>query len=291
MATELERAYDHCQRIARSQAKNFYYAFRTLPAPRRRAIYATYAFCRVCDDIADDDHTLEEKQRLFAQTRRRLDQSRNGTVADPVFAALGDAASIYDIPARYFEEVIEGVEMDLVRTRYQDFDELRAYCYKVASAVGLICIEVFGYEDLNAKEYAADLGLAMQLTNIMRDIKEDTQRGRIYIPLEEMASFGYSERELEDGVVNDTFRDLMRSQVDRARRYFDSGQRLIPLVSPRSRACPAIILGVYRAILDRIEAADYDVFQQRISLSTSKKLLLMARLWATSLIPTLPLRK
>ena len=216
MTTELERAYDHCRRVTQSRAKNFYYAFRTLPAKNRLAIYAAYAFCRLCDDIADEERPPEEKQRLFARTRKLLGQSRNGVVADPVFMALRDAAAAFQIPGHYFEEVIDGVEMDLTRTRYQDFDELRTYCYNVASVVGLICLEVFGYEDPKAKDYAIDFGLAMQLTNIIRDIKEDAWRGRIYIPLDEIATFGYSERELEKEVVNEAFRNLMGHQVARA---------------------------------------------------------------------------
>ena len=140
---------------------------------------------------------------------------------------------------RYFEEVIDGVEIDLTWTRFQNFKELRRYCYGVASVVGLICIEVFGYNDPKAKDLAIDLGLAMQLTNIARDIKEDAERGRIYIPLDEMASFGYTEQALMGGVVNDAFRALMRSQVARARRYFETGRRLIPLLEPESRACTA----------------------------------------------------
>ena len=291
MATELERAYEHCRQVTRSRAKNFYYAFRTLPARKRRAVYAAYAFCRICDDIADGDRPLDEKRRLFSDTRQLLRQSHDGTVAHPVFAALGDTAAAFDIPAHYFEEVIEGVEMDLASRRYQNFDELRTYCYKVASTVGLICIEVFGYKHPIAKEYAVDLGLAMQLTNIMRDVKEDAQRGRIYIPLDEIASSGYSEPELDNGVVNEAFRNLMRLQAERARRYFTSGRHLIPLLAPQTRACPAVLLAVYSGILNRIEASGFNVFQQRIGLSSTEKLLLMARLWAASLIPAYSQRR
>ena len=288
MATELDLAYDHCQRVTREHAKNFYYAFRTLPARRRRAIYAAYAFCRHCDDIADQDLPLDEKRRLFARTRQLLVQSRDGQTGDPVFTALEDACRAFEIPARYFEEVVEGVEMDLTWSRFDSFDELRIYCYKVASAVGLICIEVFGYDDPAATDYAIDLGIAMQLTNIMRDVKEDAQRGRIYIPLDEMQQFGYSEGELMDGVVNDAFRELMSFQVSRARRYFASGSRLIPLLLPESRACPAVLHQVYSSILDRIEASGFNVFERRIGLSKPKKLFIAAKLWAGSLIPAVP---
>ena len=287
MATELDRAYAHCQQVTRSEARNFYYAFRTLPARKRRAIYAAYAFCRLCDDIADEDLPLDEKRRRFARTRGLLRQSQNGTVAHPVYIALRDASAAFGIPATYFDEVVEGVEMDLATTRYESFDELRAYCYKVASVVGLISIEVFEYSDPAARRYAIDLGLAMQLTNIIRDVREDAQRGRVYIPLEDLRRHGYSVGELQRGVVNKAFRDVMTYQVERARRYFDTGRRLIPLLSPESRACPAVLHGIYSGILDRVEAADYDVFRERIGLGSTEKLFLMAKLWAASLIPSL----
>jgi phytoene synthase len=151
-----------------------------------------------------------------------------------------------------------------------------------------MCIEVFGYEDPKAKEHAVDLGLAMQLTNILRDVKEDAERGRIYIPLEDLERFGYTEREIFDGVVNDAFRDLMRFQAARARGFFDSGKLLIPLLSTESRSCPAVLHGVYSAILDRIEAEGFNVFERRIGLTTTRKLIITARLWAKSLIPAVP---
>ena len=175
--------------------------------------------------------------------------------------------------------------MDLERRRYETFEELRAYCYGVASVVGLICVQVFGYKDPRARECAVDLGLAMQLTNILRDIQEDAARGRIYLPQEEMERFGYTNDELLHGVVNARFQELMRFQVARARHYFESGKRLLPLLPLTSRACPSILGGIYSRSLNRIEARDYDVFASRVSLSTQEKLLLVTRLWLQSLIP------
>lgn len=316
MTSEVELAYDYCQSIAKEHAKNFYYAFRTLPSKRRRAIYATYAFCRVCDDIADEDQPLEDKITGFERTRELLaeahmasgrarstsperqmvataqkrgsGQSPTTTAEDAVFLALEDAARAYDIPSEYFEQIIQGVEMDLEVTRFQTFEELKDYCYKVASVVGLVCIEVFGYEDPVAKEYAVDMGIAMQLTNILRDVKEDAERGRIYIPLDDMEQFGYTEEDLMGGVANDAFRSLMQFQADRARRYFESSRRLFPLLSYEARACPSVLHGVYSALLDEIQASGYDVFERRISLSKRHKLFLTARLWASSLIPSVP---
>ena len=291
MAADLDLSYEHCRRIAKEHARNFYYAFRTLPPRKRRAIYAAYAFCRVCDDIADEDFPLEEKRRLLAETRARLADCWSGEPEDPVFRALGDAALSYRIPAVYFEEIIDGVEMDLTVTRFHDFGELRNYCHKVASVVGLVCIEVFGYEDQAAQELAVDLGLAMQLTNILRDVKEDSERGRIYLPLEEMAEWGYTEADLMAGVVNDAFRGLMAFQAERARRYFDSGARLVPLLARESRACAGVLHQVYSKLLDRIEAAGFDVFRRRVGVSVPFKLFIMAKLWAGSLTPQLPLQR
>jgi phytoene synthase len=291
--------------VAREHAKNFYYAFRTLPSKRRRAIYAAYAFCRLCDDIADGDTSIEEKRRRFAQTRERLADSlaldasdASGAPGDDgvtrnslphEFVALQDATVKFGIPPSYYEEVIRGVESDLVKNRFESFEELKDYCYKVASVVGLICIEVFGYEDESAKEYAVDLGLAMQLTNILRDLKEDAAGDRIYIPQDEMARFGYSEDELKRGVINDSYRELIAFQVERARAYYASSSRLFALVSAESRACPRGLHAAYQALLDRIESSGYDVFSRRIGLSLTEKLLIAGRLWVGSLVPSVPL--
>ena len=291
MPTELDLAYEHCRTVAREQATNFYYAFRTLPGRQRNAIYAAYAFCRLCDDIADEELPLEEKRRRFAETRRMLNESGSGAAQGPVFLALGDASAEFGIPRRLFEEVIEGVEIDLVKSRFDTFDDLREYCYKVASVVGLICIEVFGYDEPDAREYAVDMGLAMQLTNILRDVREDAERGRIYLPLDEMASCGYTEEELFRGVVNEPFRELMRLQARRARAYFASSLKLMPLLEPRSRACPEVLHALYSRVLDRIERADFDVFSGRVGLGRTEKLYLMAKLWTLSLLPTARLQR
>ena len=286
MASDLDRAYIHCQRIAKTEAKNFYYAFRTLPTAKRQAIYAVYAFCRYCDDVADDDLPPEEKRRLLAETRDRLHNPRLAT-DDPVFMALEDAISTFAIPPSYLEDIIRGVEMDLEVSRFETFEDLREYCYLVASAVGLICIEIFGYEDPVAREYAVDFGIAMQLTNIIRDIREDAERDRIYIPMEDIRRFGYSERELMESRNNEYFRSLMDFQAARTRGYFGSGERLLPLLSRESRACAGVLHQLYSRILDRIESTGYDVFERRIGLSVSEKLLLVARLWVGSMTPNL----
>ncbi len=288
---DLRQAYDHCRLITRTHARNFYYAFLTLPAPKRRAIYATYAFCRLCDDIADDDIPAARKREMFSDTRRRLERMLEADAASPhpIFDALADTARRYGIPVGYFEEILEGVEMDMTQSRFGTFDELKAYCYKVASVVGLVCIEIFEYDDARARDYAVALGIGMQLTNIIRDVREDAGMGRIYIPAEEIALYGYSEAELFRGVVNEPFLRLMRFQADRAREYLREGRRLLPLLAGRSRACPAVLHDIYSAVLDRIETSGFRVFEGRIALSTREKLLIMARTWTRTMLP-LPAR-
>lgn len=283
--TDLELAYEECRLITRREAKNFYYAFLTLPAAQRRAIYVAYTFCRHCDDSVDGEHTLDEKLAMLSELRRKLDQSYHDHAEDLVFLGLADVAQKYDIPQEYFQEVLSGVESDLVKNRYQNFEELRQYCYQVASVVGLISIHIFGYSDPKAKDYAIDLGLAMQLTNISRDVKEDLEIGRIYLPQDELIQFGYSEDELQAGVLNQPFKELMQFQARRARQYFDSGFKLLPYVPHRSRACPAVLGQLYSKVLDRIEDADYDVLHHRVSLSKAEKVRVTAQTWLTSMLP------
>ena len=283
--TDLEAAYQECQQITRREARNFYYAFVLLPPRRRRAIYVAYAFCRYCDDAVDSESALDEKLRRLTELRHLLDRCYQGQADEPVFLGLSRVARDYAIPQQYFGEVLSGMEADLVKTRYLNFEELRQYCYQVASAVGLICIHIFGFKDPRAETHAIDLGLAMQLTNISRDIKEDLEFGRIYLPQDELARFGCTEEDLRSGRVNDAFRELMMFQAERARGYFQSGFQLLPYLSPRSRACAAVLGRIYSRVLDRIEGVDYDVFSHRVTLSTTEKLAVMAQSWAGSMWP------
>ena len=289
--TELELAYQECRAITRREAKNFYYAFLTLPAARRQAIYVAYAFCRHCDDSVDAERSTQEKLALLSDLRERLEQMYRGHATEPVYLALADVVERYDIPQEYFQDILSGVESDLVKTRYQNFEELRRYCYQVASAVGLICLQIFGYKDGNAKAHAIDLGLAMQLTNILRDVREDLEFDRIYLPQDEMAQFSYSEAALKTGEVNESFTALMRFQAQRARSYFQSGFQLLPYLSTRSRACPAVLGQLYSKLLDRIEMADYNVLHHRIGLGRVDKLWVTARTWLTSTLPHRPPRR
>jgi len=281
----VQRAYRHCQELTKREAKNFYYGFILLPPAKRQAIYAGYTFARRCDDIADDNLEPEEKVRQLAEYRRRLEQCLHGHPSGPVFLALQDTIRRYRIPPEYFWQLIDGVEMDLTVRRYPTFADLRRYCYGVASTVGLISIEVFGYRDgQQARQHAEDLGIALQLTNILRDIREDAQRNRIYIPQDEMERFSYSEADIFNGIANEPFQYLMRFQVERAREYFERGQKLLPLLPRRSRACTAVLQGIYSRILARMEAQPSAVLRERVSLSGSQKLALASRELVRSLV-------
>ncbi len=285
---DLDEAYEACAQITRDASTNFYYAFLTLPLEKRRAIYATYAFCRLCDDIVDEPDRAGVPADELADVRKRLGAAYDGGESGAIWTALADSQRRFGIGRAHYAAVIEGCEMDLTMSRYASFDQLVEYCKKVASAVGLVCIEVCGYEDQNAVQHAIDLGIAMQLTNVTRDVAEDAANGRIYLPLDEIARFGYSEQELLDSEVNDNFRALIKFQVDRAREYFESGNKLFPLLDRRSRACPQAMAEVYMRILDKIEDANFDVISNRVRLSKRTKFKLAATLWLRSRLRFLP---
>ena len=276
----LAEAYEECRRITKREAKNFYFAFLTLPAAQRQAIYVAYTFCRYCDDSVDAEGTVAEKLARVTHLRQMLADTYEGRAQEPLFIGLADVAARYQIPQEYFQEVLNGVESDLVKTRYADFDELRQYCYRVASVVGLICIHIFGYSGGEAaRRHAIDLGLAMQLTNICRDIREDWEFGRVYLPQDEMRRFGVTEDDLAAGKVTDSFARLLQFQIDRAREHFAGGRLLLPHLPRRSRACPAALGYIYGGVLDRIERAGYNVFDERVTVSKGAKLALMAKAW------------
>ena len=282
----LPRAYQTCQHITRRNAKNFYYASLTLPKSKRQSIYSVYAFCRLCDDAVDEPASLREKLSQLETIRDDLNSALRGVPQGPIFTALSDTIQRYSIPHDYITKVINGVEVDLTQKRFKDFESLKQYCFGVASVVGLICARIFGYTDPLAEKYAIDLGLAMQLTNILRDIKEDfEQRDRVYIPLDEMERFGYSEQDLKNRVTNPAFYGLISFQIERARKYFDVGFQLLPLIPVRSRACPAILGAIYKRILDKIETRRFNLFEGRLRLSTREKMFIVTVTWIRSLFP------
>ncbi len=286
-AAVLAEDYTRCAEITRRASSNFYYAFMLLPLERRRALYAVYAFCRFVDDIADDD-SISEPAQLLERWRDELQKVFAGNPTRPVSRALADNVVRFNIPRRYFDEVIDGVEMDLSRRRYETFAELSLYCRRVASAVGLICIEIFGYSNPATRVYAEKLGLAFQLTNIIRDVREDAERGRIYLPLEDLRRFGVTEAELLEGVYSDRFRTLMAFEALRARDFYrEAAQALPPEDRPSMLSAEAMRL-IYSALLEQIVRSEYRVFDRRHRLSTSRKLYLVGRAWAGSRLVRAP---
>jgi 15-cis-phytoene synthase len=276
----LDADYERCAQITRRSRSSFYYAFILLPPERRRALYAVYAFCRFIDDIADDE-SIREPAMLLKRWREELARVYEGVPTRALSRALADSARRFSIPRELFEEIIAGVEMDLSRKRYQTFAELRPYCYRVASALGLICIEIFGYRNPSAKLYAENLGLALQLTNIIRDVGEDAARGRIYLPLEDLARFNVSEDEILGGVYSPNFVSLMDFEARRARELYALAQSEL---APEDRAtlltAEAMRL-IYAALLERIIKSNYRVLDRRHSLSAPHKLYLVGRAWAS----------
>jgi 15-cis-phytoene synthase len=281
----LDEAYDACRDIAREEARNFYYGFVLLPPERRAGIYAAYAFSRRADDSVDGGGSTEGRLAAVAERRDELDACYAGDPSpdDPVLVALADTVRRFAVPREHLEALLDGVAMDLTVARYPDFPALKAYCDRVAGAVGLVSLHVFGFSDPRAPEHAADLGVAMQLVNIMRDVAEDAARDRIYLPADEMAAHGVSEADVMVGVASPGFRALMHDHAERARDYFARGEELLPLLDRRARMCVAMLSGLYREILAAIEARGYDVLAGRVSLSTPHKLALMGRRTASAL--------
>ncbi len=284
-----ERAY--VARLTRGSRSNFYYSFLFLPRPQREAIHAVYAFCRMVDDSVDQSPGPEEAARRMTFWRSELaacaERAAGGPAAPagpthPVTRRLSDLMARYPIPRRHLEEVLDGVAMDVAPRRYRTFVDLRGYCYRVASAVGLVCIEIFGYRDPSARDYAVQLGLAFQITNILRDLRSDAERGRVYLPLEEMQAFRCPESDLTAERPSPRFRELMRFQASRARGLFAEAHRLFPAADRRTLVAAEIMAGIYEALLDRIEKLDYDVLRRRVTLSPARKLAIATRLYLRS---------
>jgi phytoene synthase len=279
---------DLAARLTRKSRSNFFYAFLALPKPRRDALYAVYAFCRTVDDIAD---LGDERGTDRAQQRRALDGWRRdvalcyepgATPTDPIAARLADAVRTFAIPRDALLAIIDGVAMDLDRARYETAEDLYPYCYRVASAVGLCCIEIFGYTDPRARQYAIDLGTALQLTNIMRDVGADARDGRVYLPQEDLRKFGVTVEDLQTGRYTEQFVQLMRHQADRARRFYRAARENFPSVDARSLV-PAEIMGrIYFALLEEIEARRFQVFGERITVPTARKVAIAFRCWAAA---------
>lgn len=276
--TQIRDAYQECERITREQARNFSYGIRLLPGPKRRALSAVYAFARRVDDIGDGDLPREDKLRELKQCREAVQQASIGST-DPVLAALADAASRMPVPMEAFDELIDGCEADVRGTSYASFDELLHYCRCVAGTIGRLSLGVFGTDDpVTATARADALGVALQLTNILRDVREDQLNGRVYLPAGDLAHFGVR-LEPGSGFVEDTARwnRLVRFQAARAERWYIEGFRLLPMLDRRSRACCASMAGIYHELLVRIAANPNAAMHQRTSLSGWRKAGVAAR--------------
>ena len=273
----LDKAYAACRAIARREAKNFYYAFVALPLPRRNAICAIYAFMRRADDLADDESLPREERRVrldswLAEWRKVCGGS---VTADPVFLAVRDATERFGIPLGLLDELVAGVTLDLKQEMpdapdtYATFADLYRYCYLVASVVGLVCIRIFGYRDPGAEKLAEETGIAFQLTNILRDVAEDAERNRVYLPLEDLAAHGVSLDSLlhraPGAPPTADERALLQDIAQRAEDFYRSGQALMLLIDRESRPALWVLVEIYHALLKRIERADYDVFSRRAS--------------------------
>jgi phytoene synthase len=299
-------AYAVCSAIAQREAKNFYYSFRVLPEHKRNAMCAVYAFMRRADDISDDEAlpVVERREVMARWLEAWRDARRSGLSDDPVFLALNDTQRRFAIPDALLEDLVRGTTMDLEesqpgvvtvtdttiteregRTRtfqiYESFDGLYRYCYLVASVVGLVCIRIFGYSDPRAELLAEKTGVAFQLTNILRDVNEDAERGRIYLPLRDLEANQVSVEHLILAAQNierpETVINVLALEASRAREFYTSAEELLPLINRDSRAALWVLVTIYRGLLERIIARNYDVFSERVSVPTSKKLMIMAQ--------------
>jgi phytoene synthase len=290
-------AYSVCRGITRSAAKNFYYAFLVLPRHKREALCAVYSFMRRCDDITDDSSLpLQERRLKLDAWLDALHRAQQGEPTDdPILLALTDAQRRYQIPAGLLDELASGTAMDIETTseledepgfarsteslpvHYKTFEDLQLYCYRVASVVGLVCIHVFGYRDPAAEPLAERCGLAFQLTNIIRDVKEDAAMGRVYLPEEDLAKFGLTASDLLTAPDPASFRPLLNLEADRARDFYKAGDELIPMIAEDSQPGLWVLVNIYRKLLQKIADRQYDVFSGKVSLTVSEKLRILGR--------------
>jgi phytoene synthase len=265
--------------ITRGRNTSFYYSFTLLPREKREAIHAVYAFCRYTDDIVDEEGDLHSKAVRLRRWRMELGKALRGASSFALLNQLSATARRFKIPVEHFYDLFRGMEMDLTRSRYETFEELHEYCYLVASTVGLMCRNIFGYRNESTRDYAVNLGLALQLTNILRDIADDAKRGRIYLPREDLRRFGVTEEEILRGVYSDRFAELMRFEVERARGYFDRARDALLDEDKRFFFPARIMWSIYAHLLNRIESSGYMVFERRISISGLLKVLITFRYW------------
>jgi phytoene synthase len=288
--SQLAVAYSVCRGITRTAAKNFYYAFLVLPKPKRQALCAVYAFMRRCDDLADDPAlSLQERRQKLGDWLNALHRAQAGHASDdPVLLALTDAQRRYKIPDELLDQLAFGTAMDVPEeaapperpglvVHYRTFQDLYLYCYRVASVVGLVCIRVFGYRDPAAEPLAERLGLAFQLTNIIRDVKEDASMGRVYLPEEDLAKFGIDPADLASATDPARFRELLAMEESRAREYYIAGDELMKFIDEDSQPALWVLVSIYRSLLDKIASRQYDVFSGKVSLSVPQKFRILGK--------------
>ena len=289
MSQELEAAYKYCEKVTKTHAKSFYFAAKFLPKSKQKFVYPIYAFCRHVDDAVDEAENSNREKIIEAveSWRKILDEIyQNSESKKPknqnqnfVLTAWQDLIKTYKISVNLPRELIEGVLMDTQIKCYETFDELYVYCYRVASTVGLMSSEILGYSDKIALEYAEAMGIGMQLTNILRDVKEDAAMNRIYLPLEDLRKFGVSEKQIFANEINENFIELMKFQINRARDFYAKGEKGIALLEPDSRFTVLLASRIYGRILDEIERQNYDIFSRRASTTFSQKIFSMPKIW------------
>ncbi len=270
---------DYCQQKAASSGSSFYYSFMFLPPNRRRAITALYAFCREVDDVVDECQDLQIAATKLAWWRQEVAKLYAGKPDHPVTQALLPVTAEFAVPQEQLLEIIDGMEMDLQQSRYLDFKALSLYCYRVASVVGLLAAEVFGYQDRKTLKYAHDLGMAFQLTNIIRDVGEDARRGRVYLPLDELKRFEVSVADILNAQHSDNFRKLMEFQIERAEQYYSQAMSVLPAVDRKTQRPGLVMAAIYRTLLEEIKADGCLVLNQRTSLTPVRKLWIAWRTW------------
>jgi len=273
----LAESYAFCEQVARTQAKNFYYSFLLLSRPQRQAMCAIYAFMRYCDDLSDAEG-ISDRAGAIARWQADLDAALAGNAPEnPVWPAFADAVARYRIPHEYFRAMIRGVSSDLEPRHVQTFQELYDYCYHVASVVGLTIIHIFGFNDPRALELAERCGVAFQLTNILRDVREDAEHGRVYLPAEDLEKFGVKATELSGAALSPALRKLLEFEAERARAYYLESEPLMDMVDSGSRASLKALIGIYSRLLERISSSGYEVLRQRVRVPAWEKLWILAR--------------
>ena len=282
------RAIKAPNRLAKATGSNFYYSFLFLSPAKRKAIITVYKFCRLLDDIVDREPEGRDPAAELQQWRDEVEACYQGLPDTPFGEELMNTIDAFELPKQPFLDIIEGMEMDLQWTRYQTFADLREYCYRAASAVGLLCIEIFGYDWPGTREYAVNLGLALQLTNILRDLQEDAARGRIYIPLEDLDRFGYSDRDLKANLYNKPFIELMKYQTQRANYYFERAAATLPAADQANMIAAEIMKAIYQELLRKIGDVQYNVYHNRVTISKMRRLHIAWRIWFTTKFKTQP---